>query len=103
MGEGLLSEMVAAGIHFECCPTSSLETGAWQFGSACDWRKHPIKGLVRSGASVGINSDDPSVFDTTLIAEFELAEERMGLSSIELKACTLAAIDAAFVGKAEKA
>ena len=109
----LLAELVAAGVHFEVCPTSSFETGGWT-GAAADarpaprWRDHPLRALLRAGAAASLSSDDPSVFATTLVDEFALAErdERdggIGLTEPQLRACTRAAIDAAFVGAADKA
>jgi len=70
----LLRSAVALGVHFECCPTSSLETGGWEGGASpfVDWSSHPLLTLMAAGASVSINSDDPSVFATSLTEELEL-------------------------------
>lgn len=67
-------------MHFECCPTSSRETGGW-FGSAADaedWSDHPAVALVRAGASVSLNSDDPAVFACSLTEELALAASGSG-------------------------
>jgi len=99
----LLAKLVEKGVHFECCPTSSVETGAWAGAAAdaLDWPRHPIRTLIEAGASVSLNSDDPTVFETTLGEELHLARE-MGLSTPQVAACTLNALDAAFIDEAEK-
>jgi len=48
-------------ILFECCPTSSVETGEWKFTlneeNKINWEQHPTVILLRNGISVGLNSD----------------------------------------------
>ena len=103
----LMAELVDLGVHFEVCPTSSYETGGWT-GEAAErapepgWGEHPVHAMLAAGASVGLNSDDPSVFATSLSEEFEIAERRIGLSAAELQKCTRSAIAAAFVDDGEK-
>jgi hypothetical protein len=36
------------------------------------WAAHPLVALLRSGASVSVNSDDPAVFATSLVEELVL-------------------------------
>ena len=61
-------------LHAEVCPTSSQETGAWRHSASSEeeppWPSHPLRSMLEAGASVSINSDDPSVFLTTLSEEF---------------------------------
>eukprot|EP00913_Durusdinium_trenchii_P028709 g26924.t2 len=70
----LMKSLVARGAHFEVCPTSSQETGAWRHSASSEeeppWPSHPLRSMLEAGASVSINSDDPSVFLTTLSEEF---------------------------------
>jgi len=105
-----LRRVVSEGVHLECCPTSSYETGGWKTPgltgadgqAAADWATHPLKALVAAGASCSVSSDDPAVFDTSVQKELRIATDKMGLSSEQLKQCTLAAVSAAFVGPDEK-
>ena len=111
----LLARAIAHGVHFECCPTSSFETGGWAGADsdALSWDRHPTVRLLRSGASVGINSDDPAVFATSLTEELALCAQPaavgaaggggMGLSMADLRAMTLAAADAAFLPPDQRA
>jgi len=98
----MLQEAIRRGVHFEGCPTSSLETGAWELDGDPDWRLHPMRRLLEAGASVSINSDDPTVFGTSLDRELAIAREDMALTPEQLRGCTLAAIDAAFAPSEEK-
>jgi adenosine deaminase len=110
----------AAGVHIEVCPTSSYETGGWS-GEASEksqWNKHPLlnmigcrpcveeadeeKGTERReafvhGVSVGLNSDDPAVFNTDLNSEWELTHLQMGVGLDRMKQCTRDALEAAFL------
>lgn len=96
----LVQEMVERGVHFECCPTSSFETGGW---TGTDWSKHPIKTMIRSGLRVGLNTDDPQVFATDITAELDLCARQLELTAEEIAACHRASIDAAFCSPEIKA
>lgn len=81
--EELLQDLVKRKAHFEVCPTSSNETGAWKYyAEEPPWDEHPMWSMLEAGASVSINSDDPSVFETTLIDELLLCVRQMGLSKV---------------------
>jgi len=89
-------------IHIEVCPTSSVETGGWQFETK-NWKDHPVVHMIRHGVPVSLNSDDPSVFDTSLTWQWRIALGKMGLTLEQVKQTTRDAIDAAFISKEEKA
>jgi adenosine deaminase len=88
-------------IHVEVCPTSSVETGGWKY-NVKNWKEHPAVRMVREHVSVSLNSDDPSVFDTSLTWQWRIALGKMGLTIEECKRSTRDAIDAAFISEAEK-
>ena len=110
----LMEEMKQAGIHFEVCPTSSLETGAWEYGrmppstsnisssgrpqplGSKDWTRHPCRKMQSYGLSVSLNSDDPAVFHTSLAWQYRTALVKMGMSPQELVQTNVDAIHAAF-------
>jgi len=86
-------------VHFECCPTSSYETGGWNDDSARDanWTKHPMKEMMTSmNLSVSINSDDPTVFATDISEEYSIVVNKMGVPTDKIKQSNLEAIGAAF-------
>mmetsp|Transcript_25113 Transcript_25113/g.37572 ORF Transcript_25113/g.37572 Transcript_25113/m.37572 type:complete len:309 (+) Transcript_25113:580-1506(+) len=103
----IMDEMKIKGIHFETCPTSSLETGGWDFkadeGKGKDWKEHPTVKMFDHGLSVGLNSDDPAVFDTSLTWQFRIAIGKMGLSKNCLCKSVYDSINAAYISNEEKA
>lgn len=90
-----------SGTHVEVCPTSSVETGGWQYDTK-DWKDHPLVHMIRHNVPVSLNSDDPSVFDTSLTWQWRIALGKMGLSIEQVKETTRHAIDAAFISEEEK-
>ncbi len=51
LDERLMKEMKSRNIHFEVCPTSSLETGGWDFKADedRDWKGHPAVQMFNYG------------------------------------------------------
>ncbi len=47
----VMDEMKTKGIHFEACPTSSLETGGWDYKAdeGKNWREHPAVKMFEHG------------------------------------------------------
>lgn len=66
-------------IALEVCPTSNICTGC-----VSRWEDHPLRKLWDSGVVVTINSDDPPMFNTTLIDEYRIAMTRFGFTPKEL-------------------
>lgn len=62
----LIRYAVERGIHVECCPTSNVETGV-----VSSPEEHPVRRLHDAGVRLGINTDDPALFRTTLTQELE--------------------------------
>jgi len=87
MDTDLMNKMRERNIHFEVCPTSSLETGGWDTLDK-DWQKHPAVSMIANGMKVGFNSDDPAVFNTSLTWQYRIALREMGLT----KQCILGTI-----------
>ena len=61
-----LKRLMAARVHIECCPTSSLLTKSFvkdEGDGKSGWENHPIARFVRDGMSVSLSTDDPKVFD----------------------------------------
>jgi adenosine deaminase len=91
---GLLTEQ---GITLEVCPTSNLQTGVTPTFSL-----HPLRELFDAGVPVTVNTDDPSISDTTLTDEYMVAVTTMGFSVIEIQRMILNAVQAAFLPQTEK-
>ncbi|XP_077561334.1 adenosine deaminase-like [Haemaphysalis longicornis] len=95
--EGAYEQALYAGVHFECCPTSSFLTGA----VPRIVKEHPVVTLRRAGASFSLSTDNPAVTHTTLEDEYRLAL-RLGLTHDDILQCNRSAISACFLQDDEK-
>jgi adenosine deaminase len=84
-------------ITLEMCPTSNLQTGIIPRLS-----QHPLFAFHRLGIPVTINTDDPSISNTTLTDEFLVANRGIGVPFRDLRQITLNAAEAAFLPEPEK-
>jgi adenosine deaminase len=80
------------GITLEVCPTSNLQTGVVD-----NFGLHPLRDLYVLGVNVTINTDDPSVSDTSLTDEYMVAMMGLGVSLRDVRMCTRNSIRAAFL------
>jgi adenosine deaminase len=81
-----LMDLVAErGIPMEVCPVSNLRTGALsrQLKRDATLDEHPLLPLFRRGVPVVLSTDDPAMFHTSLVEEYEHAHA-MGFSEGEL-------------------
>jgi adenosine deaminase len=85
----LMKVLVDRGIALELCPTSNLRTGV-----IGDLAAHPLPKLWEAGVRVTLNTDDPTMFNTTMNAEYRLAASEFGLEPADLALVSLNAIDA---------
>lgn len=83
-------------ITLEVCPTSNIQTGAVHgFG------QHPLNDLFNLRLPVTINTDDPSISDTTLSDEYIVAVKTIGMDKDLIFTALRYAVDAAFIPTAE--
>ncbi len=78
-------------VTLEVCPTSNIQTGTvrrlWH---------HPLRDLLALDIPVCINTDDPSVSDTTLTDEYGIAMWGMGVTLDQIKRSIVTAAEASF-------
>ena len=86
------------GTPLEICPTSNYQTGVVRL-----MRNHPLPDLYQLGIKVTINTDDPSISDTTLSDEYFLVIAGMGMSMTDLKKMIMTAVRVTFLPPNEKA
>lgn len=79
-------------IALEVCPTSNLQTGA-----VYSFSHHPLPDMLALGLRATLNTDDPSISDTTLTDEYLIAMTAMGLGMDQMRTLVFNAIDAAFL------
>lgn len=119
-----MKELREQNIHFEICPTSSVETGGWAYNHEAtttttgdeqdttnnntadknnkDWTQHPGRIMQKHGLSISLNSDDPAVFHTSLAWQFRMALAKMKMSRFELYKANIDAVQASFCDEATK-
>lgn len=84
-------------IVLELCPTSNILTNA-----APSLAAHPFRQLFDFGIRTTINTDDPSIFNTDLVKEYELLQKWQEFTDNELETCAQTAADASFIPLAKR-
>ncbi len=88
----LLAHLAQRAIPLEVCPTSNVRTR-----SVPSLAEHPLPALVAAGVPVTINSDDPPMFSTTLVDEYLVAADLLGLDEAGLAELARTAVHASFL------
>ena len=74
----LLDQVARAGVTLEVCPASNVSLGvAEEAGSV------PVRRLVEGGAQIALGADDPLLFGSRLLRQYELCREVYGFSDSE--------------------
>jgi adenosine deaminase len=100
----LMDLLVDRRIPLEICPQSNIRTGALRKQlrlSKARITDHPLPRLWRHGIPIVLSTDDPAMFHTTLLAEYENAAQ-MGLSEAELAQLVNMSFEHAFLSENER-
>ncbi len=92
----LLHRLVDEGIAFEICPTSNVSLGVFQ-----DLSQVPLRDFQAAGATVALSADDPLLFRSRLVDQYEVAVSQ-GFSNAEIAALARSSVDASRASKATK-
>ncbi|RKS80724.1 aminodeoxyfutalosine deaminase [Motilibacter peucedani] len=95
----LVQHLATERIPLEVCPSSNVATRA-----VPALEEHPIRALRDAGVVVTVNSDDPSMFGTTLNREYEIAAGLLDLGRRGVADLAVQAVRSSFLdeqGKAE--
>ena len=76
----LMRRMADTLIPVEICLSSNLRTGC-----CTSLEQHPLKRYVDAGMMVTLNTDDPTMFGTSLAQEYQLAQDTFGFSDERLR------------------
>jgi adenosine deaminase len=85
-------------IPFDVCPGSNLALKA-----VAGPRAHPLPQMLEAGLNVTLGSDDPPMFQTTLLDEYERAWDWAGLDQAGIAALARNSIQASFASDSAKA
>jgi adenosine deaminase len=72
-------------------------------GIYASYQEHPIRWLWDQGLYVTVNSDDPPMFNTDLVSEYQALVEHLGFGAAELQQLSLNALRASFLPAHHKA
>jgi adenosine deaminase len=89
--EALMAELRDLAIPLEVCPTSNVV-----LGNVASFDEHPLLRLIDAGVTVTLNSDDPAMFHSNLLEEYEVARTVFGLSDESIAGLARAGVRASF-------
>lgn len=75
----VLDVVVAQGVALELCPASNVSLGVF-----AEPQQVPLGPLVDAGATVALGADDPLLFRSRLVAQYEVARHVHGMSDADL-------------------
>jgi len=93
----VIEKLVDTQIVLELCPTSNYLTQAVN-----SLQEHPLNKLYDLGVRTTINTDDPGVMNTSLINEYEVAHNILGMSADKLIQTNEWAYEASFICEDKK-
>jgi aminodeoxyfutalosine deaminase len=89
--QALLARLRDDDITLEVCPSSNVATGV-----VASLAEHPLPALLGAGVPVVLGSDDPPMFGTTLLNEYRVARDHLGLDAPALRALAAASFTSSF-------
>lgn len=93
----VLDRIVAAGVALEVCPASNLRLGVYR-----ELRDVPLARLVAAGATVALGADDPLLFLSRLVDQYETARTVHGFGDHALAELARDSIRASFAADDDK-
>lgn len=94
----VLADLVERGVALEVCPASNVSLGVF-----AEDRHVPLRTLVGAGATVALGADDPLLFGSRLVAQYEAARRVHGFTDEELAGLARASIRASRASEGTKA
>ena len=88
----LIEELAESQVPIEICVTSNLRTGC-----CAALAQHPVRRYFDQGLMLTLNSDDPAIFATSLVAEYALVQEAFGFTDEHLRELARNSFEASFL------
>jgi adenosine deaminase len=85
---GLVDRLAAEAVCCDVCPTSNLRLRLYP-----SIESHAVGPLLAAGVPVTLNTDDPLMFGSTLVDEYALVRDGLGLSEAEVAAIARTSIE----------
>jgi adenosine deaminase/aminodeoxyfutalosine deaminase len=93
----LIEELAESQVPIEICVTSNLRTGC-----CAALAQHPVRRYFEEGLMLTLNSDDPAIFATSLVAEYALVQETFGFTDEHLRELARNSFEASFLPPEKK-
>lgn len=94
----LLAHLVEDGVAFEVCPASNVSLGVYSQA-----RDVPLRELIDAGATVALGADDPLLFRSRLLDQYQIAAEEHSLSPQQLAQLARSSVRASLASESSKA
>jgi adenosine deaminase/aminodeoxyfutalosine deaminase len=88
----LIEELAERQIPIEICVTSNLRTGC-----CADISQHPVRQYFDNGLMLTLNTDDPAMFRTSLVEEYQLVQDTFGFTDEHLRELARNSFEASFL------
>lgn len=88
----LIEELAERQVPIEICVSSNVATGC-----CTEIAQHPVKSYFDQGLMLTLNSDDPAMFRTSLVQEYQLVQEAFGFSDEHLRELARNSFEASFL------
>lgn len=93
----LLAELARRNIALEVCPASNVSLGVF-----ASLHRVPLRALLAAGVDVALGADDPLLFGSRLVAQYETARHIHGLTDAELAELARGSVRASLAASATK-
>jgi adenosine deaminase/aminodeoxyfutalosine deaminase len=93
----LMEVLAERQVPVEVCVTSNVRTGC-----CTSLANHPLPRYFDAGLMVTLNSDDPTLFSSDLLAEYRLAQGHFGFTEEQLRELAANSIEASFLPPEQK-
>jgi aminodeoxyfutalosine deaminase len=93
----LVEELAQRQVPLEVCVTSNLRTGC-----CAEVLQHPVRRYFDEGLMVTINSDDPAMFRTSLVDEYQFVQQSFNFSDDHLRELARNSFEASFLAAEKK-
>jgi aminodeoxyfutalosine deaminase len=94
----LMERLVREQVPLELCVSSNVRTACCH-----DVTAHPLRRYFDMGALVTLNTDDPEMFQTTLVQEYQIAQDVFGFNEDELRQLARNSFKASWLPESRKA